>query len=175
MAATRAWTDQDDTKLRAHHATGKSLSEIAREMNRSKATISTRAAALELSWDRAQTAAATEAHRADAARLRAQLELGLLQDAQHIRARLRAPMVYFEWGGKDHDYAEKAVDEPTPTDQLKLMQAAGAAIDRSLRISTHDSGGDLEQSRSMVTDLAHALGVDLTLPDEEPPGDDAQT
>jgi hypothetical protein len=164
----KRWTARLDDQLRALNAGGVSLNEAARQLGFASSTVSDHGVKLGLSWDRVKVAAANEARRQDAAARRLQLELDLLDDAQHLRGRLREPLVYFDWGGKDHDYAEKEVDQPTPTDQLKLIQAVGAAIDRSLKIAQHETGVGTEGAKSLLGDLAAALGIDTSPPDDPP-------
>lgn len=153
------WTGAQTRRLKALHGQGLSCNKIAHELGVVPSVISRQAKRLGLSFDRTRTAAANEARRVDAAARRLQLELSLLEDADHIRRRIRSPMLYFEWGGKDHDYAEKRVSEPTPADQLKLMQAVGVAVDRSIKIAEHETGSGVERAKSMLTAVAEAFGV----------------
>lgn len=161
---SRPWTDAETARLQQLHGQGLSLNAIATDMGRSPSVTHRHAKALGLSFERSQTAAANEARRVDAAARRLQLELDLLEDAQHIRARIRQPLLYFDWGGKDHDYAEKQVEEPTPGDQLKLMQAVGAAIDRSIKIAEHETGAGVERVKSMFAAMGEALGIQQFVP-----------
>ena len=157
MAAPR-WTDADTAALQAGHAAGKSLHAIAKELGRGKATVSRKANALGLKWDREQVQAATAAKTMDAKARRAALQLALLDDAERLREQLWAPCIVFNFGGKDNTYEQRELDKPTFTDQLKIMQATGVAIDRSLKLADHDSTG-AEQVRSLLVGLADALGL----------------
>lgn len=105
-------------------------------------------------------AAATQAAVLDAKARRAVLELTLLDDAERLRAQVWKPHRYWDWGGKDHDFDEITADEPTPTDKMKLMQAASTALDRSLKIAVHDAGAQAEGVRSLLGELGKALGID---------------
>lgn len=165
--ATRPWTGTETRLLKKHHGDGMSCNGIATKMGRSPSTISVQAARLGLTFAREQTAAANEARRVDAAALRLQLELDLLADAQKLRGRLFEPHLYFEWGGKDHDYAEKQVDQLYPADQLKIMQAVGAAVDRSLKIAQHETGNGIENVKSMFASMGEALGIKPYVPGQD--------
>jgi hypothetical protein len=159
MAAARSWTDTDDTQLRALHADGKTLHAIAGIMGRSKSTVSREAKRLGLPWDRANTAAATEAKVADARARRANLQLGLLEDAEKLRTQVWAPTMAFNFGGKDNTYNEHQLDQPTFADQLKIMQAVGIAVDRSLKLDLHDSGANTAAVVGLLQRTAAALGL----------------
>jgi hypothetical protein len=166
MTAPRPWTDDDDATLVDLYDRGLSLSAIANEMQRSKDTISKKAAKLDLSWDRTRTAAATQAKVADAKGRRADLQLALLGDAEKLRTQLWTESDYAQAvGGQDARVLRWSMTEPTPTDKLKLMQAAGAAIDRSLKLAEYDSDR-AEGVRSLLGGIADAFGI-------TPPGADA--
>lgn len=152
-------TKAEIARIAKMHADGKTRNDIAKALGRSGSTISAYCKRTGLTFDRATTAAATAAKKADAAALRAQLELDYLDDAQHLRRRIRATFLVFEWGGKDHMYAEKEISEPPPADQLKLMQASVAASNASLRIEQARSDGGVLAAKSLVTDLAAHFGL----------------
>jgi hypothetical protein len=161
MAANRALTDHELEQIRTLHAAGQGRNDIARTLNRSGAVISKACAELGLSFDRSAVQAATEARKADAAAKRALLQVDLLDDAQRLRAQLWQPATVFNFGGKDNTYEERTLDEPPFADKLKIMQAVGAAVDRSLRLAEHDADGGLEQAKSLLTDLGKALGLGI--------------
>jgi transposase-like protein len=92
-----------------------------------------------LTFDRSKVAAATEARKVDLAARRAALAQGLLDDVEKLRAELFAPTTIYSFGGKDNSYNERQVDKPPFADQLKIVQAAGAAIDRHLKLDAHDN------------------------------------
>ena len=162
--AARPWSDDEDERLRELHASGKSLHAIAGEMGRAKSTVSRESKRLQLSWTRDQVNAATEAKVADAKGRRAALQIALLEDAEKLRAQLWKPTLAFNFGGKDNTYNEHQLDQPTFTDQLKIMQATGVAGDRSLKLAEHDSDG-AEQVRSLLGGIAEALGLVPDTPD----------
>lgn len=92
------------------HAQGKSWNEIAKTICRSPSTVSKIAAACDppLTFDRAAEVETTTRVR------RANLAVTLHDIAEHEVARMTELHLYFEWGGKDHNYAERWQDEPTP-------------------------------------------------------------
>jgi hypothetical protein len=85
VTSPRPWTEEDDATLRRLHGSGLALHSISKEMKRAKDTVSKKAAALGLSFDRTVTAAATHAARVDAKSRQATLELGLLTDVEKSR------------------------------------------------------------------------------------------
>lgn len=157
----RPWTDEDDAALTTAHAAGDTLHAIAKAMGRSKSVISDKAARLGLSWDRAKTENATHTRRVIAAERRAQLELDYLDDAQRLR-RLNLYAYVYNFAAGD-----VTAHHPYPSDQLKLQQASIASLNASIRIAEHDAGADIERTKSLLGDLAEALGVDTS-----PPSDD---
>lgn len=104
--------DKWDT-MRALHAEGLGRNAIAREMGIAPAAISRTAARLGLTFDRSKMQAATAARLADLAERRSLLAEDLISDAEKLRARVWEPRLYWDWGGKDHDYDDKLADEPT--------------------------------------------------------------
>lgn len=165
MAAARPWTDDDDTRLRDLAAAGTPVRQIAATLGRSRSSVDRRLHALDTPVDRTGTKAATAARVIDAKARRAQLEVQLLEDAARLQAQLFAPTKAFNFGGKDNTYNERDLAQPTFTDQLKIVQAVGAAIDRALRIATHDADtgvgeavGVLDQIAAAITAAADQLG-----------------
>lgn len=152
-------TDGERDRIRHLHAAGTTRNDIARDLGRSPATVSKVCVELGLTFDRTAVAAATEARKADAASRRASLELDLLDDAARLRKQLWKPARYIDHGGKDFDRVEWTQDEPTAVDKLKLMQAVGVAIDRSLKLAEHDSDQGVDQAKSMLGDLMTQLGT----------------
>jgi len=159
VAASTPITPEERDRILALHREGKSRNDIARETGRSAGSVTAVVKQAGLAFDRAPTKAATEAKAVDCRARRAQLELDLLEDAQRLRKQLWEPHVYIDHGGKDYCRVTWTQDEPTPTDKLKLMQAASAAIDRSLRISDHDTDNGTEDAKAMLTSLGRALGI----------------
>lgn len=159
MTTRRPWTQQDDDTLTALNADGISLTECARRMERSKGPVSRASQRLGLTWDRTRTAVATQAAVTDAKARRAALQLSLLGDAERLRQQLWQPTIAFNFGGKDNTYNEHQLEQPTFTDQLKIMQATGIAVDRSLKLADHDDGTGAAQVVGLLQQTAAALGL----------------
>ena len=173
MAARTTWTPEQDQQLVDLHAQGFPLVQCATRMGCGTATLSRHAKALGLTWDRSKTKAATEARVADNRATRSTIEAGLLADVQRLRAQLWAPCKAFNFGGKDNTYEEHALEQPTFVDQLKIMQAATIAVDRSLKIAVHDSDSSHDDAKSMLTGLAAAMGLAFRSPSSEVPKEEA--
>lgn len=159
MAAAFQWTDHLDQQLRDLAAKGRSVRDIAGEMGLSKSTIDRRIQKLGIVLDRSMTEAATRANQTDAKARRAALQLGLLEDAEKLRQQLWQPARIFSFGGRDNTYEERTVEKPPFADQLKIMQATGAAVDRALKLDDHDSGASSEQVVGLLQATAAALGL----------------
>lgn len=140
--AAEPLTDDERQAIRDLHAQGHGCNEIARRIDRNPATVSRAAARLGLSFDRAETMAATQARRADAAAQRSKLMLEYLADARRLREQLWMEHEYIDHGGKEYVEVRWTQDEPSPTDKLKLMQASTLASDKSLKLDLHDGQRD---------------------------------
>lgn len=161
MPSPRPWTKSDDAELTRRHGDGESLHSIAKSMGRGKATVSKKATALGLTWERTRAAAAAQAHATDAKARRAALQVALLGDAEKLRSQLWEQATVFNFGGKDNTYEERTLDKPPFADQLKIMQATGIAVDRSLKLADYDTGG-AEHVRSLLAGMAEQLGLTPT-------------
>lgn len=168
------WTDADTLRLHDLHAQGMSRNDIAREMSRSGSTISRHAAAENLSFERGpEVEAATAAKVADAKARRAQMMLDLLDDADRLRLQLWAPTTLHSFGGKDHSYNSRDVEQPLFKDQRDIMGAVSMALNASMRLDHHDTDGGAEGARSMVSQLFGALKTVADQLDDEGVADDA--
>jgi transposase len=171
MADTRGApvTEAELQRIRDLHAGGATRNDIARALGRSQAVVSKYAAQMSLSFDRSAIQAATEARKADAKARRSELELLLLEDARRLRGQIWEKHEYREYGGKEFVLRKWTQDEPTPTDKLKLMQATGAAVDRSIRLSEHDKDSGVDNVKSVLADLGRALGITPPAPSVDEP------
>lgn len=169
-ATPDSWPPDDIHRLRELHAAGRSLSSIAADLDRPKSTVSDVARHLGLTWDTAITERASKARKVHAANLRSLLEVKLLEEAERLVDEMRQPCLVYAFGGRDNSYAEEHHDQPDAVAKLKLMQAAGAAVDRALRIDQHASAGSADGVKSLLSSLGQALGVTQppTEPDPEP-------
>lgn len=167
-------SDKERDQIRRLHDAGKCRNEIAKLLGRSGSTISKAAAKMGLSFDREMVKAATAAKVADAKARRAELMHELLDDAERLRQQLFAPTTLHSFGGKDHTYNSKDVEQPTFQDQHKIMMAVSSAVTSSLRIDDHDTDTGADGAKSMLGALAAGLKVAYDqLPDEEQAGDDS--
>lgn len=158
MAPRREWTAAEDDQLRELAAAGTSIRKMADAIGRHQSSVKRRLDHLGIRGDRTQTMAATQAKVIDAKARRAALELALLEDAERMRERMFAPTLVYNFGGKDNTYNSREVAEPPHADKLKLMQAAGIAIDRSLKIAEHDAATDEHvEAKAFITRLGEAL------------------
>lgn len=120
------------------HGEGVSRNGIAKAVKVSSSTVTRVIRDAGLSFDRAAPKAATEARILDARARRVELQNDYLAEASKLLAEIRKPHLYFDWGGKDHDYDEREQPEPTAVDKLKLVQASGIAIDRAVKLAQLD-------------------------------------
>lgn len=162
-------------EFRELHTQGLGRNAIAREMGIAPACVSRTAEYLGLTFDRTLMQAATAARLADLAERRSLLAEDLISDAEKLREQIWQPHLYWDWGGKDHDYDEKLADQPTPGDKRALMGAAGMAIDRSLKLAPSEESSGLESAKSMLGSLGEALTAFSRAEDEQqqPEGDEA--
>lgn len=151
----RPRTEQDYDNVRRLHAAGLGRNDICRETGRSANLVSAIAAELGLSFARApEVALAMEERRAQLAERRLALAEAYMADAENLRAQAWQPTTYFDWGGKDHDYDERVMPEPTPADKRALFSASGMAADRSLKLAPPSGGTGAEEALSMLGSLA---------------------
>ncbi|WP_457028095.1 helix-turn-helix domain-containing protein [Kitasatospora sp. P5_F3] len=151
-------TAAEHTEILRRHAAGETRNGIAREMHRSGQVISRIVAEAGHTFARSgEVVAATQARRIDLESRRVDLAHDLHRDAERLRAQLWQPHLYFDWGGKDHDYDERTMPEPTPADKRALMSTAGLALDRSLKLVPPTSDGGAEAARSMMGRLMTGL------------------
>lgn len=153
------WTPELDNLLHAWAAEVPpvSITDQAKRLEVSRASIAKRRKQLGIISDRNPTAAANEARRVDAAAIRAELEVLLLQDAARLRQQMWEPTEYIDHGGKDYIQVRWTLEQAAHADKLKLMQAAGLAVDRSLKISEHDTGNGNTEAISMLGGIAKLL------------------
>lgn len=157
MPRAKPVTEEERAAVRAYHAEGMTRNQIMRELGRSGRTVSRVAAELGLTFERAgSTATATAEKKANAAALRAQLALNLLQDAARLREQMWMPAKAFNFGGKENSYNDTWLDEPTFVDKRNIIQAAATAIQASLKIDEYDR---IDTTLSGIDEfLAHLAG-----------------
>ncbi|MFI7315155.1 hypothetical protein [Streptomyces hygroscopicus] len=155
----RPVTEETREDVRRLHAEGLSRNEIARRLQRSGRTISVIAADLGLSFDRTATEEATRARMADLAERRAILAEALQDDAERLTEQMWEPAKIYNFGGKDNTYEERDVPEPPADAKRLLMTAAGAAIDRSLKLAPPVVGTGEEDAKSMLGKIMGGLAT----------------
>ena len=170
--ARRPLTQADRDRVRELHAAGRNRNQIAKDIDRSGATVSKLAAELGLSFDREQVKAATDAKVADAREKRSQLMLDYLTDAQRLRQQLWGATEYREHGGRDFVCRKWTQPEPTPADKLKLMQASATAAASSLKLDHHDADRGADGAKSMLGALAAGLQAAYDQLEHEDQADD---
>jgi IS30 family transposase len=134
MPTPAALTDAERQQIRDLHAAGHGCNDIARQLGRDRSTISRAAAAMELTFDRAQTRAATQARVDDTKHKRALLAEQLLDDALRLRTQLWEPALVYNFGGRDNTYAEHTIERPDFAGQEKILRAVSVAVDKHARL-----------------------------------------
>ena len=155
-----AWSDDESRRLRDLHADGRSLHSIAKEMGRSKQTISKWAKSLGLSWDRAETAKAAQAKHVDNKARRAALEERLLVEADKVLDQLWQRAIVFNIGGSENTYTEHELDKPTFGDQKAIVQTVSTALNAAHKLHELNSGADADGAKSTLARM-HDVLVDL--------------
>ncbi|MFI7014396.1 helix-turn-helix domain-containing protein [Streptomyces sp. NPDC050164] len=158
MGKARPVTDEDREAVRSLHAEGKGRNEIAKILKRSGRTISAIADDLGLSFARAaEVRAATEVRQADLEARRTAFAVTLQDIAEREAAKMSQPHLYWDWGGKEHDFDTYEAAEPTPADKRALMATVATAVDRSLKlVPPKDEDGSGEVG-SLLTNLFDRL------------------
>ena len=165
MPPVTPWSDDDDQTLRDLHAAGMTLTAIAEEMDRGKATIHRYAAKAGLSFDRSKTKAATEAKKIDAAARRVALEERYLIEADKLLDQLWEPCTIHSFGGKDNTYAEEVVDRPPFKDQRDIIHASSTAAGAANRLRDMAVDGEASAVDQWVGDM---LGRPKPTADDSP-------
>jgi predicted transcriptional regulator len=126
-------TEAEHARIRELHEDGKSATEIAKAIGRAKSSVSRYAKKVGLSFDTEQTAVATVANQDRAAAIRAQMELQFAILASHHAKRTVAETTYVVVDAREGHEHRYTLPEPTAGDTAKLMQAAKAAFEASLK------------------------------------------
>lgn len=161
MATTRLWTPDEDILLAQLHADGATLTATARQMERSKDTVSRHATRLGLTWDRTATAVATAAKVKDAAARRAdavlvELELLELAQTQAVTGLKGQGWKTLVRGGMGAENTETL--DYVPARDLREHTAARSGMATIIgRLDTTDPAVDA--GRSMLEALAATLNV----------------
>ena len=148
----RPVTQDDYDRIAELHAQGLGRNAIADAIGRSGRTVSRIAAELGISFERTgATAAATAAKKADAASLRARLQVESLAGAEKLLGQMFAPAKVFSFGGKENEYNEATHDEPPFRDKQAIANAIQALANTALKLAEADraaaesAGADLDR------------------------------
>ncbi|MFB7228512.1 helix-turn-helix domain-containing protein [Streptomyces fimicarius] len=146
-------------RIRELHAEGKSRNFIAKALGRSGRTISEEAGHIGISFAAraGQVAAATEVRQADLADRRAAFAIKLQDIAEREAAKISQPLLYWDWGGKEHDFDTHLAPEPTPADKRALMGTVATALDRSLKLVPPKDESGVEEGLALITQLMSGL------------------
>lgn len=161
-------TDELD-RLRQLHAEGKSVRAIANDLGRSFSTVSRHARHMGLKFDTERTQAATEKRSTENRLKRAELESRFLDEAAALLDQLHEPHLVYSFGGRDNTYAQETLPQPDVGAKRALIQAAGTAVDKAIKLADVDkttTGADA--GKSMIGSLFAALAVTPVADDPEP-------
>jgi hypothetical protein len=149
-------SDAEREQMRVLHARGMSCEQIAAELGRVKSTISKQCKKLGLSFDRAQTAAATEAKVADSKARRAEAVRLSMDDWHRIRERAWSeyPVVL----GTGQGAETITLDLPPAGDVRAFYSAMSVCIKDQIAIEKHDA--DSGSMSAVDAWLAAMLGED---------------
>lgn len=154
MPQRKPITDAERVRVVELHNAGWSRAAIARDLGRAPSTVGKIAAAAGVDFDRTRTEQATAAKQADNRAKRADLESLLLDDALELRKRLWQPARVYAFGGKENDYNEAWLDEPPFADKRQIMQTAGTAVDKAIKIAAVDADNGADEAKSMLGGIA---------------------
>jgi hypothetical protein len=165
----RPITAKDRKDVKRLHGKGMSRNDIARAIGRSPSTVSKLANEQGLTFDRApQVEAATAVRKADLAARRTVMAERLHDAAERELSKLTAPTLYWDWGGKDHEFDTYEAAEPTAADRRAIMGIINTALDRSAKlVPPRDDAG--AESRSVIGDLIAGLAADYAARHGGPP------
>lgn len=163
--------DQRDQAIALCRA-GEGRNAIAKQVGISGASVTKIIAEAGLTFDREATAVAVKARKVVLQDKRQQIMSDLLDDAARLRTLIWQPMVYRELGrfadakaeggtggAQWSEFVEYRQPMPTPQDQQRLMQSAGIALDKSLKLMEADADQGTDAAKSMLTQLGEQLGA----------------
>lgn len=146
----------DQALARELHAADVSCREIAKRLDVAPSTISRWAEREGLTFDRAQTAAATQAHTVDLAAARVRLAEKMAHRTNQMLDTLEDPFLVYNFGGRDNTYEEHVLDQAPVDVWSKAIQSAGVAFDRLTRIVEKSNPG-LSEAEGLLDAAAAAF------------------
>ncbi|MFJ6316078.1 hypothetical protein ACIQJW_08355 [Streptomyces californicus] len=157
-------------QLRELHAEGKGRNVIAREMGIATGCVSRTAEHLGLTFDRTAIQAATVARVADLAERRSLLAEKLTDIAEESLQKIHEPTTVYAFGGKENNFNSETFTEAPHAERRILIMAAGAAIDRSLKLAPPEQAtGGADEAKSMLGKLAQGISALVNEGAETPP------
>ncbi|MDQ0894439.1 helix-turn-helix domain-containing protein [Agromyces ramosus] len=132
---------------------GLSCRAIAKKLKCSPSTVSRWAEREGLKFDRAQTAAAVEAHKVDLAAERLLLAEEMMAAGREALREIRGKVTVYNIGGKDNTFTEHELERAPMSMRREALTAAGIAFDKATRIVEKDNGG-LDQAVGVLDALA---------------------
>ncbi|MFB7294661.1 helix-turn-helix domain-containing protein [Streptomyces rubiginosohelvolus] len=159
MAKANPVADQNRETVRQLHAEGLGRNAIAKQLKCSGRTISEIAGELGISFAAraGQVAAATEVRQADLADRRTAFAAKLQDIAERAAAKISQPLLYWDWGGKEHDFDTHLAPEPIPADKRALMGTVATALDRSLKLVPPKEESGVDEGLALITQLMSGL------------------
>lgn len=152
----RPVTDEDRAEIRRLHGEGRSLNQIAKDLDRAPSTISDHAAAMGLSFDRSRTEAAVRAHAIDAAARRGRIIDRLYKRAEFNLARLEAG-AYQYTDRVATGIVTEVLDHVPAVDEKNLISAIGGSLQAAAKLEAVSVETDVAEDRSMLGDLLAKL------------------
>jgi len=177
----RPVTDETRQDVKRLHEAGLGRNAIARELGISGSAVTGICQKMDppLSFDRAESALATQARQLDMAKARSEISSMLLVRAKQQLEAMDAPYLLGSFGGKDNIWNETLLDTPPVEVQRNQMTIAAIAVQRHADLVKIDSGRDVEAASSVLEQLASGLtaaalalkaggGNDPTIPGTDP-------
>jgi hypothetical protein len=135
---------------------GLSCRAIAKEMGFAPSTVSRWAEGAGVKFDRAQTAAAVQAHTVDLAAGRLRLAEKMLAASEAMLDDIDGEYLVYNFGGKDNDYNEHLLDAAPVEVKRNIITTAGITFDKLTRIVEKSDTG-LEQAVGVLDTLAEGF------------------
>lgn len=134
---------------------------IARKHKRSVSTVTNiaKAAGNADAFDRSHTENATRARRTDLAAARSELAERWMRVANDVLDQLGQPYTVWAFAGKDGVWRERTLPRPPAPELRNLIVSAATATDKHLVLDKHNTGDGVEEARSMLGDVASAIGA----------------
>jgi hypothetical protein len=151
--AGRPFTDEERNTIAAMHAMGATRNAIGKHLGRSGSAIGYQAQLLGITWDAKPVAEATAVIQINNKARRAELAAKLLLDAERLRQQLFSPTTLHSFGGKDHTYESRDIDQPLFKDQKDLVTAINVAAVTSMKLELHDGESDADNVSSLLGSL----------------------